>query len=88
MSRNLGLTSLVDEDTSEDSEDSEKTVLIDLLDPEHPAEYSKTELHELANSVARFVQADGIQPGERVGILGLNSVHVVAAMLDNQRRMS
>ena len=79
MSRNLGLTSLGDGEASDD------IVLIDQLDPDHPVQFSKATLNELASSVARFVRASDIQRGERVGILGLNSVYFVAALLGIMR---
>jgi long-chain acyl-CoA synthetase len=79
MSRNLGLTSLGDGEASDD------TVLIDLLDPDHPLQFSKAALNELTSSVAKFVQASDIHRGERVGILGLNSVYFVAALLGIMR---
>jgi acyl-CoA synthetase (AMP-forming)/AMP-acid ligase II len=79
MSRNLGLTSLGDGEASDD------IVLIDLLDPDQPVQFSKAALNELVSSVARFVQASDIQQGERVGILGLNSVYFVAALLGIMR---
>lgn len=80
MKRNLGLTSLLKGDATDDD-----VVLIDLLSDEQPVQYSKAELHEAAESIARFVQASNLSLGERVGIIGQNSMHFVACMLGIMR---
>lgn len=55
-----------------------KVAIIDLADPEHPLETTYRAFDEECNAVARGLLKKGLQRGDRVGILSLNSTKLLA----------
>lgn len=62
-----------------------RTALIDLRAPQSPRAYSFSELDAAANAVARGLVRKGLRPGDRIGILALNSMAFVVTLLGAMR---
>ena len=62
-----------------------RTAIVDLYDPPRPRSVSYRELDQMCNAVARGLTRDGIQISDRVGILSLNRVEFIAALLGTMR---
>ena len=64
---------------------STRTAIVDLGNPAQPREVSYRELDGLCNAVARGLMRAGLKPGDRFGILALNRIEFVAALLGGMR---
>ncbi len=63
----------------------QRDAIVDLHDPERPRSVSYAELDQLCDAVARGLARAGLKPGDRIGILALNRVEFVAALLGSLR---
>ena len=64
---------------------SDRTAIIDLRDAAGPQPVSFRELDAGCNAVARGLARAGLKPGDRIGILSLNRVEFVMAVLGAMR---
>ena len=64
---------------------SERCAIVDLRDPVLPRAVSFRDLNAGCDAVARGLQRAGLRPGDRVGILALNRVEFVVALLGSMR---
>jgi long-chain acyl-CoA synthetase len=64
---------------------AQRPAIIDLRDAGKPRAVSYSELDDACNAVARGLVRSGIQPGDRIGILSLNRVEFVMALLGAMR---
>ena len=64
---------------------SERTAIIDLSDPEHPLPVSFRQLDTECNAFARGLARSRLKAGDRIGILSLNRVEFVVALLGAMR---
>ncbi len=64
---------------------SDRTAITDLRDPERPRPISFRELDAACDDCARGLQRSGMEPGDRVGILSVNRVEFVIALLGAMR---
>jgi len=65
--------------------ESSRTAITDLRDPERPRPVSFSELDKACDACARGLVRSGLKPGERIGILSLNRVEFVIALLGAMR---
>jgi long-chain acyl-CoA synthetase len=65
--------------------ESSRTAITDLRDPERPRPMSFCELDKACDACARGLVRSGLEPGDRVGILSLNRVEFVVALLGAMR---
>src|SRR5262249_23276687 len=65
--------------------ESSRTAITDLRDPERPRPVSFRELDAACDACARGLTRSGLEPGDRVGILSLNRVEFVIALLGAMR---
>jgi len=77
-SRNLGCC-------FDPSKDPAKVAIIDLRRPDRSDEVSYAALDAACDAVARGLIAKGLKPGERVGIMSVNSAPMIAAYLGIMR---
>lgn len=64
---------------------SDRVAIVDLRDPLQPRPVSFRELDDGCNAVARGLTRSGIRLGDRVGILSLNRIEFVTALLGAMR---
>ena len=64
---------------------SSRTAITDLRDPERPRPVSFSELDKLCDACARGLVRSGLKAGDRVGIVSLNRVEFVIALLGAMR---
>ena len=64
---------------------SDRPAIIDLRDPKRPRPVSFRGLDAGCNAVARGLARSGLKPGDRIGILSLNRVEFVMALLGAMR---
>src|SRR2546426_6376839 len=64
---------------------SDRTAITDLRNPEHPRPVSFRELDAACNACARGLRRAGLEPGDRIGILSVNRVEFVIALLGAMR---
>ncbi len=62
-----------------------RPAIIDLYDPQQPREVSFRDLDAACNALARGLVRAGLEPGDRVGVLSLNRVEFVTAILGAMR---
>ncbi len=77
-SRNLGCC-------FDPSRDPDKVAIVDLSRSEQPAEVTYAALDAACDAVARGLLRKGLKPGDRVGIMALNSAPLIAAYLGIMR---
>src|SRR5215813_14201268 len=65
--------------------ESSRTAITDLRDPGRPRPVSFCELEAACDACARGLVRLGLEPGDRVGILSLNRVEFVIALLGTMR---
>jgi acyl-CoA synthetase (AMP-forming)/AMP-acid ligase II len=62
-----------------------RTAIVDLREPAAPLELSFRELNARCNAFARGLVRAGLKPGDRIGILSLNRMEFVVALLGAMR---
>jgi acyl-CoA synthetase (AMP-forming)/AMP-acid ligase II len=77
-SRNLGCC-------FDPSKDPGKVAIIDLRQPDRPEEVTYAALDVACDAVARGLLAKGLKQGDRIGIMSVNSVPMIAAYLGIMR---
>src|SRR5438270_3441937 len=77
-SRNLGCC-------FDPSKNPAKVAIIDLRRPDRPDEVTYAALDAACDAVARGLLAKGLKPGDRVGIMSVNSAPMISAYLGIMR---
>src|SRR5262245_33867049 len=65
--------------------EASRTAITDLRDPDRPRSVSFRELDKACDACARGLVRSGLKPGDRIGILSLNRVEFVIALLGAMR---
>ena len=64
---------------------SDRTAIVDLRDAERPARVRFSDLDAMCDACARGLKRAGVEQGDRLGIISLNRVEFVAALLGAMR---
>ncbi|HYJ10227.1 MAG TPA: AMP-binding protein, partial [Polyangiaceae bacterium] len=63
----------------------DKVAIIDIADWDHPAEFTYAQFDAECDAVARGLLKAGLRRGDRVGVLSLNRIEMLAAFLGTMR---